>query len=166
MTADIRLQFSRQYDVESAVIAWGTQGKFSHVDAVLSDDSLTGARSDVVVTATATYDAGVQNRCANYAHWKYVTQLCVAVPKAQQMAFYDFVQSQIGKPYDSADIWDIVVGGRERDWRADDSWICSELATVALERALVFKPALVSASKISPDALYFACSIAGFQALP
>ena len=160
----IELQFSRQYDLESAAIAWFTQGKFSHVDAVLPDDSLTGARSDVVHVNGETIPAGVQNRPKLYAHWKYTTVLWIDVTNAQERLFYGFVQSQIGKPYDKADIWEIIVNGRDRDWQAVDSWICSELITVALEKALVFRPALVSASKIAPDPLYFACSIAGFQA--
>lgn len=158
----IQLQFSRQYDFTSGAIAWFTQGKFSHVDARLKDGTLTGARSDVV----GIIPSGVRNRPAGYAHWKYVTWLSLPVTLEQEKAFYDFNASQIGKPYDTDDILGIAVGGRDRDWRADDSWICSELQTVALEMAGVFKEALVSASKISPDALFFACSVIGFQQDP
>ncbi len=156
----IALQFSRQYDVSSAVIAWAGAGRFSHVDALnMADGSLTGARSDKI----GLKPAGVQTRPAGYARWKYVSVLTLDVSVAQQQAFYTFIGSQIGKPYDTPDIVDIAFGGRDRDWRADSAWICSELITVGLEKARVFKPALVSASKVAPNPLYFACSVLGFS---
>jgi uncharacterized protein YycO len=158
----IQLQFSRQYDVTSGLIAWFTQGKYSHVDALLKDGTLTGARSDVV----GNIPAGVRNRPAGYAHWKYVTVVALPVTLAQEKSFYDFNASQIGKPYDTSDIWSIATGARDRDWRADDSWICSELQTVALEIANVFQEPRVSASKVAPDPLYLACSVVGFRDLP
>ena len=161
-TGCIQLQFSRQYDWQSGLIAWFTQGKFSHVDAVLSDGTLTGARSDWI----GNKPAGVQNRPAHYAKWKYVSVVTLAVPEQQQWKFYDFLDSQLGKPYDKSAIWGIATGGRERDWRADDSWICSELITVALEIANIIPITHVSASKIAPDPLFFGLSIAGFVEAP
>ncbi len=158
----IALQFSRQYGCSSAAIAWFTQGKYSHVDALLADGSLTGARSDVI----GTIPAGVRNRPAHYTRWKYADVLEITVPSAQERLFYDFLASQIGKPYDTSAIWAIALAGHDRDWRADDSWICSELITVGLETARVFYAALVSASKIAPDPLFFACSVAGFAKTP
>ena len=158
----IRLQFSRQYDWSSGDIAWFTQGRFSHVDALLPNGTLTGARSDRIQGIPP----GVRNRPAGYAKWKYVSVMTMGVTRDQERAFYDFIASQVGKPYDGWDIWTIATGGRDRDWRADDAWICSELVTVAIEIALVFKEARVSASKIAPNPLYFACSVCGFRELP
>jgi hypothetical protein len=44
----------------------------------------------------------------------------------------DVAMTQIGKPYDWTAILGIVA---HRDWREDDSWICSELVAWAFETA-------------------------------
>jgi hypothetical protein len=44
----IRLQFVLGTGLSSQAIAWFSAGHFSHVDAVLPDNRLLGARSDVV----------------------------------------------------------------------------------------------------------------------
>jgi hypothetical protein len=44
----IKLRFVRGLDFSSRVIAWFSAGHLSHVDAVMPDGSLLGARSDVI----------------------------------------------------------------------------------------------------------------------
>jgi hypothetical protein len=154
----IELQFSYQHDAGSWVIAWGTQGLWSHVDARKRDGTLQGARSDAV----GGKPPGVQLRPAGYAHWTRVGVLRLEVQEEQEAAFWSFWDAQLGKPYDMVDILDIALD-EPRDWRKDDAWICSEGIQVSLEVGAVFKPALVSESLISPNALYYACSCVGFE---
>lgn len=148
----IRLQFSRQADLVSDVIAWFTQGEFSHVDAIVYNDLLVGARTD--------HDPGVHARSSNYAVWAKKTVFDIPCTLEQFIRFNDFLLDQLGKPYDHVAILGFVFG---RDWKQPDSWICSELQAAALEYAGIWKP-YVAANKISPDALALAVSaIPGVQ---
>lgn len=143
----IRLRFSRQADILSDIIAWFSQGTFSHVDAITSDNGLLGARSDC--------DPGVRVRSWNYAN--FVLRIVADIPctEKQYDDFWSFLDSQIGKPYDQEAILAFAV---DRDWREDDSWICSELQAAALEYAGVFPKLYLAANKITPVALALAVS--------
>lgn len=148
----IVLQFSAQHDVGSNLIEWFSQGIYSHVDSVLLDGSLLGARSDVV----AGVSAGVQIRPADYA--PFVRKLIVTLPCDDDMArsYYEFLHRQLGKPYDSTAIVAFVFG---RDWQEDDSWYCSEVCAADLVQCGYFPFKLSApANKITPDALLLACS--------
>lgn len=149
----IRLQFSRQADLASDVIAWFTQGEFSHVDAVMPYSGLLfGARTD--------HNSGCHYRIPGYA--KFVERVVFSIPATaeQETLFLNFLVQQEGKPYDHVAILGFIFG---RDWKQPDSWICSELQVAALEYAGIWKP-YVAANKISPDALALAVSaIPGVQ---
>lgn len=148
----IVLQFSAQHDIGSDLIEWFSAGNYSHVDSVLADGRLLGARSDVC----AGVSAGVQIRPANYA--PFARKLVVTLPCDQAMAdaYYAFLVAQLGKPYDSTAIVAFVFG---RDWQEEDSWYCSEVCAADLCKIGYFPYGLAAAAnKITPDALLLACS--------
>lgn len=144
----IRLQFVQGTDLGAQLIQWWGGGpRFSHVDSVLPDGRLLGARHDVVVGAPA----GVQIREASYVGQEKVLRLDLGVDDPAANAYYEFVRSQIGKPYDKQGILAFVLG---RDWRDPDSWFCSELVAAGLEKCGYFEFALASPSnKITPPDL-------------
>ena len=122
----IRLQFVLGRGICSAAIAWFSAGTFSHVDAVLPDGYLLGARSDRIGGKAP----GVQIRPPGYEKWKSRVVMTLAVDRDTEAAFLRFLNAQIDKPYDSTAIWGFATG---RDWRNPDEWFCSELQTAALE---------------------------------
>ena len=93
----------------------------SHIDAVLPNGDLLGAR----------FFGGVQIRPYNYDHGNFLREEYIEFPAdaEQTAAFYNFLHSQIGKPFDSLAILAFV---SERDWRSPDKWFCSELFGAAL----------------------------------
>jgi hypothetical protein len=149
----IRLQFSRQADLGSTFIAWFGHGAgYSHVDTVLGDGQLLGARAD----HCAGVPPGVQVRPPDYA--AFSRTLVVELPASAETTsvYYAFVRGQVGKGYDMTAIVGFAAG---RDWRAPDSWFCSELAAAALEASSFFAfPLATPANKISPDDLLLVCS--------
>lgn len=152
----IRWQFVCEADLASRTIAWFSAGHFSHVDCVLDedDDALIGARSDHV----AGVKPGVRVRPAGYARFTHRTVLQMSCTVAQKRAYMGFLRAQVGKPYDSEALWAFVFN---RDWRAPDSWICSELQAAACEASGLVRKLFLAANKITPVALALALSAAG-----
>jgi uncharacterized protein YycO len=150
----IKLQFVCQDQISSEAIAWFSQGHFSHVDAIMTDGSLLGARSDKV----GGKPSGVQIRPPSYV--KFSTKVVMEIPAtpAQTAAFYGFLGTQVGKPYDSSAIWAFVIN---RDWREPDSWICSELQSAAGEAAGITPKLYLAANKITPVGCALAFSAVG-----
>lgn len=156
----IVLQFSRQRDIGSAVIATFSAGHFSHVD-VVGVRGLLGARSDTVrLDNGLVIPPGVQWRPHGYATWSETMLLELQVDEVTEYNFWLFMNAQEKKSYDHWAIWGFIMA---RDWREQDTWICSELVTAALEYCHVFKRAVVRANKVTPVALSFAASVVGFK---
>jgi hypothetical protein len=141
----IRLQFVLGTGISSQAIAWFSAGVFSHVDAVLSDGTLLGARSD-----KADGISGVAVRKPFYERWKRRVVMSLTVEPQKETLFNQFLDRQIGKPYDNTAIWGFVAG---RNWREEDSWFCSELLTAALETATIFPTLYTPRDKVTPAAL-------------
>ena len=141
----IRLQFVLGDAFSSRAIAWFSAGRLSHVDAILPDGRLLGARSDA-----ADGKKGVQIRRANYEKWASRVVIEVPTNRSQEQAFYAFLMNQVGKPYDHMAIWGFVLN---RAWREDDAWICSELQAAAMEEAGILPELYSKVSKISPQML-------------
>jgi hypothetical protein len=78
----------------------------------------------------------------------------------QEAAFYRFLRSQLGRPYDQAAIWAFAFN---HDWHEMDSWICSELQAAALEAAGILPKLFEEVNKITPVALANVVSAAGGQ---
>lgn len=140
----IQLQFVQGNGVGSQAIAWFSSGHFSHVDIVLPDGKLLGARSD-----NADGVKGVAIRRANYEVWKRRVVFSVPCTSSQELLAYDFARAQIGKPYDHTAILGFFFN---RAWRDTDAWYCSELAMAALEEAKIIAPLYLAANKITPVA--------------
>jgi hypothetical protein len=128
------------------------RGWCSHVDAIMPDGSLLGARSDVV----GGQPPGVQVRPANYEVWDRLQIVSLQSSRFNESAFLDFLRAQIGKPYDHLAI---LAFSAHRDWHNADSWFCSELQAAALEVCGWFPRKLAEASnEITPRDLLLVIS--------
>ena len=155
----IRLQFVLGWGFTSQAIAWFSAGHFSHVDAILPDGSLLGARSDW--TNGGKVPPGVRIRPAFYESWKErVVMKLISEPK-QEHEFYAFLNKQLGKPYDKSSIVAFATGRAGRDWREADSWFCSELQSAALETCGACPSLYTPLNKITPAALATVVSALG-----
>lgn len=150
----IRLQFVLGYGLSSQAIAWFSAGHFSHVDAILPDGRLLGARSDAI----GGRPPGVQIRLPDYEKWKERVVMMLPSTPDQERSFLGFLDKQLGKPYDSTAIWGFATG---RDWRNPDDWFCSELLTAALEIAGVCPTLYTPSNKVTPAALAMVMSALG-----
>jgi uncharacterized protein YycO len=150
----ITLQFVQGRDLSSKAISWFSAGHLSHVDAVMSNGKLLGARSDKVGGAPP----GVQIRYPDYAPWNSVIRLTFSPSDTDEKIFWAFLLKQLGKPYDSTAIWGFVTG---RNWREEDSWFCSELQARALEISGICPPLCTPTDKITPVALAMIASALG-----
>ena len=137
----LTFQFVRASGLAGSLIGWFGGGPgVSHVDIVLKDGRLLGARMD----------GGVQIREASYLEGCEVLQVKVPCGPAWASIAYSFLAEQVGKPYDFTAIWAFVLG---HNWRDPKSWMCSELGAAVLERAGIVNPLVAPDSKITPDAL-------------
>lgn len=137
MTDQIVWQFAAGDDFSASLIKFGTRSDWSHVDAVLPDGTLLGAR----------IDGGVQIRQPGYAPFTKTVRYSVSTPVADH--FYEILKTQIGKPYDWRAI--IAFGLGNRDWRSQDKWFCSELQIWAAEKANFFSQnLLITVDRLSP----------------
>lgn len=153
MTRAIVLQFIGADDLGSEAIEWFSHGSFSHVDSVLEDGRLLGARSDVV----GGVPAGVQIRPPDYETFARVLRVELPAPNAVVDAYYGFLRSQIGKPYDKDGILAFVLW---RDWRTPDAWFCSEIAARGLEvSGYLAYPLASPANRVTPSELVQICSV-------
>lgn len=151
MPDSITLQFVLGGGIASSTIAWFSQGHFSHVDAVMPDDSLLGARSDVIDGIPS----GVRVRPEKYESWKKVTRFTIPCKPNQYMLWWHFLNRQLKQPYDHLAILAFAV---DRDWRDPNSWICSELQSAALEAAGIIPRLYLAANKITPVMCAMVCS--------
>lgn len=147
----IVLQFVEGSGFGSALIKYYDHGLYSHVDSMLPDGTLLGARDDAIEGIPS----GVQIRPASYVAGETVLRVTIPCTDTQQDAFYAFVRAQLGKPYDETSIAAFAVG---RDWRADDSWFCSELCSAGIEASGLVPPLSAPANKIAPDDLLLVIS--------
>lgn len=155
--SSVRLQFVLGADFSSRLIAWYGQGYggFSHVDAVLPDGSLLGARSDRV----GGKPPGVQIRSAGYETWKRREVVEIPCEFWQAGAWLDCLEAKVGDEYDKGAIIAFITGDRDHD---QGHWICSAAQTDALETAQLLPSLPVPPQQVTPDALrLIAYSIGG-----
>lgn len=149
----VTLQFSTMSDIGSWAIREFSHGPFSHVDAVLPDGSLLGARDDICMGIPA----GVRIRPPNYARFSLIKQVTIPCSDGQILKWLDWQHAQVGKPYDETAI---LAFAADRNWREEDSFFCSELQALALEQSGYFPHNLSApANKITPDDLLLALSV-------
>jgi len=143
----LKAQFVRASGISSDIIALAGGGDqhegFSHVDIVLPDGSLLGARDDAI----GGQPPGVWIRPAGYSPW--IRRVVIEIPctPAQEAIALEFAHAQIGKPYDRTAILAFVAG---RDWREEDSWFCCELELAMLETAGLCEKLYAPLNKIMP----------------
>ena len=157
----IELQFVSEAGLSSWAIGWFSAGdaktRVSHVDAVMPDGSLLGARY-ACDGAISSKKGGVQLRHPEYAAFTRRVHVTLPCTSAERDAFSRFIFDQLGKPYD----WKCIAGFFSgRDWREDDSWICSELIARALEVAHIVPTLYLGANRITPVALLLLLSAIG-----
>lgn len=142
----IKLQFVSLNNLISPIIEWFSSGDYSHVDAVLPDETLLGSRS----TKAGALKSGVQIRPKNYQKFKRVMIIEIDCTDYQANIFYQFLKDQIGKPYDKEAIFAFIFN---RNWNDKSKWFCSELIMAALEEAGITSKIYIDVNKITPVAL-------------
>lgn len=142
----IVMQFAGSKSLTSRLIQWFGHGQFAHVDTVMPDGTLLGARNDVM----AGFPAGVQIRAADYQKGYTTKKVAIPCTQAQQDAYYAFVLNQVGKPYDNKAIVAFAAG---TNWNDRNAWFCSELNTAALQQCGWLKTLSEPPQKITPDDL-------------
>lgn len=139
----IRLRFVQGLGPVSSLISWFSDGHLSHVDALMPDGKLLGARSDVVGGGD-----GVLERPNPYEKVAKIVTYDIPATLIEESAFYAFLRAQLGKAYDHMAIFSFAIA---RNWRDDDEWYCSELQAAALEDAgILTKTLFLSVNKITP----------------
>jgi hypothetical protein len=147
----VRLQFVCERAFSSQLIAWFSQGHFSHVDASVGNHQLLGARID----RPDGQKSGVRIRPFGYSEFSRRTVFSIPATPSQEAAWRIFLYSQVDRPYD----WRAILAfAANRNWRERDSWICSELQAAALEEAGILPKLYLAAHKITPVALALAVS--------
>lgn len=147
----ITMQFAGSTSLTSRLIQWFGHGQFAHVDTVMPDGTLLGARNDVM----AGFPAGVQIRSADYQKGYALKRVVIPCTEQQQTDYYSFVMSQVGKPYDSIAIAAFASGA---NWTTTGSWFCSMLNTSALQQCGWLKTLSEPPTKIDPDSLLLVLS--------
>lgn len=150
---NVRLQFVLGAGLSSRLIAWYGQGYggWSHVDAILPDGSLLGARSDSIGGQLP----GVRIRPQNYERWLRRTVVELPGTSGLVPSWVAWLKRQLGDPYDSEAIWGFIEGKQEH---ARGHWICSACQTEGL-KVIEWLPRRgpVPSSRITPDALLQMC---------
>lgn len=111
----------------------------THVEAVMPDGRYHSAMLDGVKSRDPDYDAGTIKR---------EMFLEIRCTPDQEAIFYAFIESQVGKPYDT---WAILAFfWPSRDWQEFDSWYCSEeLGTGLAECGILPKEMAVKFSRVT-----------------
>jgi hypothetical protein len=151
----IRLQFVLGAGLSSRLIAWYGQGYggYSHVDAIISNGKLLGARSDNIGGG-----AGVLARPPDYERWKRRCVVSVKATDKQARDWEKFLLSQLGKPYDKTDILGLIIG---KPIMSAGHWICSALQTAALHASGIFPAMPEVPQQVPPNMLLFGVLTAG-----
>lgn len=153
----IRLQFVLGRGLSSRLIAWYGNGYrgYSHVDAILHDGTLCGARSDAV----GGRPAGVQIRPANYEKWVRRCVVTLESTEDQSARWERYLRSQVGRHYDKGSILGFVFG---EEMHQAGRWICSALQTRALELVGKIQPLPTPPAQVTPNSLLIAtCAVGG-----
>lgn len=135
----IKLQFSKSHGIGADLICWRDWSDYSHVDTVMPNGKLFGARSD-----------GVKHRDPYPVVRKIV--LSVDVTNNQEELFYAHITSQEGKAFDFIGLVGIAFN---RNWENTDKWFCSELVMWALKRAGVNLLNAEKYHRISPQNILY-----------
>ena len=137
----ISAQFSTDNDPGSQAICWATNGQFSHVDVIVPD-GLLGARMT----------GGVMVRPANYKTFTKTAVVEVDVPN--EAAALAFLYAQIGKPYNTEAIIDMMFHRSRNFFLEQPKWFCDELLYCAVEEGGVLLLNTVNPLTLTPWEVY------------
>jgi hypothetical protein len=150
--AAITFQFSARESLSSEAIRMFEHGPWSHVDAVMPEGSLLGARAEHINGIPS----GVQIRPSDYLPFSVKKIVSLEVPQDVADKFYALATSQIGKPYDFEALAGVFIG---RNWRDEGSWDCSEVMAWCLESSVLHHPLAVPCNRVTPDDFYLVLSV-------
>ncbi len=148
--AYFRLRFITEPDWVSASIRAVTSSLWSHVETILPDGTYLGAH----------YPSGVQIRPLDYCKPMRERRYKIPVSDAALGQMLAFAHAQVGKPYDTTDIFGILM---HEGWNNPDAWICSALETATMEAGGIF-PLNVEVGytpKITPEMLHLSPLLIG-----
>lgn len=153
----IRLQFVLGAGVSSRLIAWygNGYGGYSHVDGILSDGRLLGARSD----KCGGQPPGVHIRPPAYETWAKRTLVTIESTDAEYADWEANLRAKINTPYAKGDILDFITGNAKHE---AGQWICSGLQINALQHIKrVPYPLPVPAHQVTPNSLLLIAATIG-----
>lgn len=158
----IRFQLVRGRSLSSHLIAWWGVGwnGWSHVDCLLKDGFLIGARDDWLrMPSGKQVPPGIQIRDPGYQSWERRTVFTLQADALVTQAWEAYVRAQVGLQYDQKDILDLVVGKKPVDHKMR---ICSAFATDSLQASGVWPKLLSHESlQITPDTFAFGLTTSG-----
>jgi hypothetical protein len=162
--SEIRSQFVLGASCSSRAIAWWGQGYggFSHVDAVLSDGTLAGARSDIIrpLGGGPAIPAGCQIRPANYEKWTRVMVMSRQVDDGTAQMWDQFFRTRAGKiKYDKGDILGFIIG---KDRATPGRWICSAWNADGAQTLDLLPSICLPLTQITPNTLSAIYSATGW----
>src|SRR5271166_915722 len=124
--ASMQIQFSTSTAFMSGLITRACHGPFSHCDIIVPGEGLLGVSGE---DKSIGDPGGVRIRTFHpwpYLHLPRVATLAVDDDLASRVIAR--AKTQLGKPFDNGALWSIISGAPGvRDWRALESWFCSEL---------------------------------------
>lgn len=165
MSARIRVMFTAGSEFSSKAIEWFGGGGWSHMANVLADGSIIDARNDIVKFNGVCYPTGVQHRPKGYLEAECSRWVVLEIPCTvfQARSWELNLWSQVRKPYDQIGIMDFVTGGaKDRNWRDESAWFCSELGIWAQEKAVICPPLATPVFRIPPgEALLITMALGG-----
>ena len=172
--ADMIIRLVGYKDATSEAIRIGQGGGWAtHGEVLMPDGTLLGSVApDTAQLFEGAFGyavpPGVAKRPRDYDKGQFFKELFVTLrpthsfnvatagsPEAMAAAFHDYLEAQIGKPYDFKAVAGIAL---ERDWRSEGEWFCTELVAVALEKCGYFPRLYVPSFHVSPRDLLLALS--------
>lgn len=142
----IKLQFSDERTIGQGLVRWWTGHWATHVDAVLPDGRLLGARPF----------SGVQIREPDYHDFSRKEIVTISASAEAEEAFYSYLRDQVGKGYDYGTVLNFVIPSIKQ---RNDRWACAELIAFGLTYASSVFPATIESSEYSPRDLYLLCKL-------
>lgn len=156
----ITLQFVRGAGISSDLIAWWGNGYngFSHVDAVLRNGRLFGARSDAI----GGRPAGVWDRPQGYdISWTRINRVHIPCSEAMETKWEHLLLLDKAKPYDVRGILRFLVGAKPK---YDGMWFCSALQESKLLKLQLIDDPGIPPEAVTPDVLHSGLCMRGYRA--
>jgi hypothetical protein len=148
----ITLQFSTSLEWQSWIIRKFSHSRFSHVDVVMPDGNLHGASNSPNAPYIRGNPNGVAIRPPDYQLFGTRRWAKIRTRLEDEKRFYDFLEAQLGKPFDDTAMKAIIRDPDEhRDWADPSAWFCSEELVCGFDAAGQFPwDLVVPKNRVSP----------------